>query len=68
MKRYRNGFGLANVTDGNCWVLLKLPPKSLGISVASGENVTAYGFFTTYREKPAFEIQSGEDLCSGSSC
>lgn len=67
VKRYRNGFGLANVTDGNCWVLLKLP-KSLGVSVASGENVTAYGFFTTYREKPAFEIQSGEDLCSGISC
>lgn len=67
VKRYRNGFGLANVTDGNCWVLLKLP-KSLGVSVTSGENVTAYGFFATYREKPAFEIQSGEDLCSGISC
>ncbi|MBP1911600.1 hypothetical protein [Thermococcus stetteri] len=67
VKKYRNGFGVANITYGNCWVLLKLP-KSLGASVIPGENVTAYGFFTTYREKPAFEIQSGDDLCSGSSC
>ncbi|WP_231855737.1 hypothetical protein [Thermococcus peptonophilus] len=67
VKRYRNGFGLANVTYGNCWVLLKLP-TSLGVSVTSGENVTAYGFFTTYREKPAFEVRSGDDICSGSSC
>jgi len=61
---YRNGFGLANLTDGNCWVLLKLR-KSLGVSVEVNETVTAYGFFTTYRDMPAFEMGSGEDLCSG---
>ncbi|ASJ03418.1 hypothetical protein A3L09_09175 [Thermococcus profundus] len=64
VKVYRNGFGLANVTRGSCWVLLKLP-KSLGITVSEGEHVSAYGFFTTYRGKPAFEVSSGDDLCSG---
>ncbi|ASJ08303.1 hypothetical protein A3L11_03285 [Thermococcus siculi] len=64
VKVYRNGFGLANVTSGDCWVLLKLR-KSLGVSVEENQTVTAYGFFTTYRDMPAFEIQSGDDLCSG---
>ncbi|WP_048151941.1 single stranded DNA-binding domain-containing protein [Thermococcus cleftensis] len=64
VKVYRNGFGLANVTDGNCWVLLKLR-KSLGITLQENETVTAYGFFTTYRGMPAFEIESGDDVCSG---
>ncbi|ASJ06324.1 hypothetical protein [Thermococcus pacificus] len=62
---YKNGFGIANVTSGRCWVLLKLR-KSLGVSVRANQTVTAYGFFTTYRDMPAFEVKSGDDLCSGS--
>ena len=61
---YGNGFGLANVTDGDCWVLLKLR-KSLGVSLRTNETLTAYGTFTTYRGMPALEIGSGEDVCSG---
>ena len=61
---YRNGFGLANLTNGNCWVLLKLR-KSLNVSLSPNQTVTAYGFFTTYRDMPAFEIQSGGDVCLG---
>ncbi|WP_258083344.1 hypothetical protein [Thermococcus thermotolerans] len=61
---YKNGFGLANVTDGNCWVLIKLR-KSLNVSLKVNQTVTAYGFFTTYRGMPAFEVPSGDDLCSG---
>ncbi|QDA30550.1 hypothetical protein FH039_01490 [Thermococcus indicus] len=61
---YRSGFGLANVTSGNCWVLLKLR-KSLGIRLDENETVTAYGFFATYRDMPAFEVESGDDVCSG---
>ncbi|MEO2151218.1 MAG: hypothetical protein ABGW50_00965, partial [Thermococcus sp.] len=64
---YRSGFGLANVTNGTCWVLLKIPSR-LDISLVENESVTAYGFFTTYRGKPAFEVQSGDDLCSGKRC
>ncbi|WP_297463745.1 hypothetical protein [Thermococcus sp.] len=61
---YRNGFGLANVTQDRCWVLLKLR-KSLGASIETNGSVTAYGLFTTYRNMPALEIKSGDDLCSG---
>lgn len=64
VKRYGNGFALANVTESRCWVLLKLP-KSLGVQAEAGEEITAYGFFTTYRGKPAFEVSSGDDICSG---
>ena len=64
VKVYGNGFGLANVTYGDCWVLLKLR-KSLGVSLRTNETVTAYGTFTTYRGMPALEIESGEDVCSG---
>ena len=63
VKVYKNGFGLANVTGDNCWVLLKLR-KSLDVSLEVNQTVTAYGFFTTYRGMPAFEVQSGDDLCS----
>ncbi len=64
VRAYRNGFGLANVTKGNCWVLLKLR-KSLGAHLSANETLTAYGTFTTYRGLRAFEVQSGDDLCSG---
>jgi len=64
---YKNGFGLANVTNGTCWVLLKLPSR-LSVSLRENESVTAYGFFTTYRGTPAFKVESGEDVCSGKSC
>ncbi|WP_048055115.1 hypothetical protein [Thermococcus onnurineus] len=64
VKVYKNGFGLANITNGNCWVLLKLR-KSLEVSLEENQTVTAYGIFTTYRGMPAFEIASGDDLCSG---
>jgi hypothetical protein len=64
VKRYRSGFGIANVSSGECWVLLKLP-KSLGVDVEEGENVTAYGRFILYRGKPAFSVGSGDDVCSG---
>jgi hypothetical protein len=61
---YRNGFGLANITKDDCWVLLKLR-KSLGVHLSANETLTAYGTFTTYRGLRAFEVQSGDDLCSG---
>ncbi|CAD5243262.1 conserved protein of unknown function [Thermococcus camini] len=64
VKVYRNGFGLANITAGDCWVLLKLR-KSLGIRLDENDTVTAYGFFTTYRGMLAFEVASGDDVCSG---
>ncbi|EEB74650.1 hypothetical protein [Thermococcus sp. AM4] len=64
VKRYNNGFTLANVTSGKCWVLLKLP-KSLGVEVEEGTRVTAYGTFTDYRGKPALQVSSGDDVCSG---
>jgi hypothetical protein len=64
VKRYSNGFGLANLTNGSCWVLLKLR-KSLGVSLDANDTVTAYGFGVTYRGMPAIEIPSGEDICSG---
>ncbi|NJF25600.1 hypothetical protein [Thermococcus sp. Bubb.Bath] len=64
MKRYRSGFGIANMSNGKCWVLLKLP-KSLGVDVEGGENITAYGGFTLYRGEPAFSVESGDDVCSG---
>ncbi|USS41281.1 hypothetical protein NF865_03555 [Thermococcus aggregans] len=67
VKQYKNGFGLANVTDKNCWILLKLP-KSLGISLETNQTITAFGFYTTYREKPAFEIPSRDDICLNGSC
>jgi len=64
VKRYRSGFGIANLSSGECWVLLKLP-KSISVDVKEGENVTAYGRFTLYRGKPAFSVESGDDVCSG---
>lgn len=64
VKVYGNGFGIANVSKGNCWVLLKLK-KSLGLTLHEGKNVTAYGIFTTYRGMEAFEVSSGDDVCSG---
>ncbi len=65
IKVYKTGFGLANVTENGCWILLKLR-KSLGVSLRVNQSVTAYGFFTTYRgAPPAFEVPSGDDLCSG---
>lgn len=67
VKRYKNGFGLANVTYKNCWILLKLP-KSLGISPEINETLTAFGFYTTYRGAPAFEVPSRDDICLNGSC
>jgi len=67
VKVYRNGFGIANVTNGTCSVILKLPLR-LNVSLTENESVTAYGFFTTYRGKPAFQVNSGDDLCSGRQC
>ncbi|AEH25307.1 hypothetical protein [Pyrococcus yayanosii] len=66
VKVYSNGFGLANVTERGCWVLLKLR-KSLNITLSPGERVDAYGFFTEYRGFSAFEVQGREDICWGSS-
>ncbi|WP_457742064.1 hypothetical protein [Thermococcus sp.] len=67
VKIYRNGFGIANVTNGTCSVLLKISSR-LGISLTENESVTAYGFFTTYRGRPAFEVHSGDDVCFGRYC
>lgn len=64
---YKNGFGLANVTNGTCWILLKLPSR-LSVSLRENESLTAYGFFTTYRGIPAFKVESGEDVCLGRFC
>ena len=67
IKRYKNGFGLANVTNENCWILVKLP-KSLGVHPEVNETLTAFGFYTTYRGAPAFEIPSRDDICLNGSC
>ncbi|ASJ01100.1 hypothetical protein [Thermococcus gorgonarius] len=64
VRRYSNGFSLANITSESCWVLLKLP-KSLGVDVNTREVVTAYGTFVTYRGMPALQPWSGDDVCSG---
>lgn len=64
VKTYKNGFGLANVSSGDCWVLIKLR-KSLNASLGVNDSVTAYGEFTRYRGLPALEIRSGEDVCCG---
>ena len=67
VKVYKNGFGIANITNGSCSILLKLPSR-LGVSLVENETVTAYGSFTTYRGRPAFEVSSGDDICSGRHC
>jgi len=67
VKVYKNGFGLANVTNEECWILVKLP-KSLGVYPEVNETLTAFGFYTTYREAPAFEIPSRDDICLNGSC
>lgn len=64
VKTYKNGFGLANITENSCWILLKLP-KSLKISLRENQSITAFGTFTTYRDMPAFQVKSGEDVCTG---
>ncbi|NJE08209.1 hypothetical protein E3E31_06685 [Thermococcus sp. M39] len=67
VKIYKNGFGLANITNGDCWILLKLK-KSLNLEFKENQTVTAFGVYTTYREKPALELLSGEDICLENSC
>jgi DNA/RNA endonuclease YhcR with UshA esterase domain len=62
VKIYKNGFGLANITYRNCSILLKLR-KSLNIAIAENQTITAFGYYTTYRGKPALEVQSREDIC-----
>ena len=64
LRVYRNGFGIANITHGDCWVLIKLR-KSMGVSLRENQTVTAYGIFTTYKGIPAIEPLSGDDVCSG---
>ncbi|WP_297497530.1 hypothetical protein [Thermococcus sp.] len=67
VKVYRNGFGIANVTNGTCWILLKLSSR-LGVSIEENESITAYGEFTTYRGMPAFQVPSREEVCYGRHC
>jgi len=67
VKVYKNGFGLANITNNTCWILLKLK-KSLNLELRENQTVTAFGIYTTYREKPALEVYSREDVCLGNSC
>ena len=62
VKIYKNGFELANITYRNCSILLKLR-KSLNIAIAENQTITAFGYYTTYRGKPALEVQSREDIC-----
>ena len=62
VKVYKNGFGLANITDGKCWVLLKLR-KSLNLSLEQNQSISAFGKFTRYRGMPAFEIASRDGIC-----
>lgn len=64
VKIYRNGFGLANITYRNCSILLKLR-KSLNITIVENQTIAAFGYYTTYRGKPALEIQSRRDICLG---
>ena len=63
VKRYSSGFQLANLSNGVCWLLLKIP-KSTGKGVLAGEELTVYGLVSTYRGKPAITPSSGDDLCS----
>lgn len=64
VKKYSNGFAIANVTQGRCWILLKLP-KSLGVDVEEGGHVNAYGTFMLYRDMPSLQPWSGDDVCLG---
>ncbi|MBO8174087.1 MAG: hypothetical protein H0Z18_02385 [Thermococcus sp.] len=67
VKIYKNGFGLANITDGGCWILLKLR-RSLNLELKENWTITAFGVYTTYRGKPALEVHSREDVCLENSC
>lgn len=67
VKIYKSGFGLANITNSNCWILLKLK-KSLNLEFKENQTVTAFGVYTTYRGKPALEVYSREDVCLENSC
>ncbi|AHF81048.1 hypothetical protein [Thermococcus paralvinellae] len=67
VKIYKNGFGLANITNGDCWILVKLK-KSLNLEFKENQTVTAFGVYTTYRGKPALEVYSREDVCLENSC
>ena len=67
VKVYKNGFGLANITNNTCWILLKLK-KSLNLELRENQTVTAFGIYTTYGEKPALEVYSREDVCLRNSC
>ncbi|WP_144367994.1 hypothetical protein [Palaeococcus pacificus] len=66
IKIYKNGFGLANITNNNCWILLKLK-KSLNLTLSQNQSIVAFGEFTTYRDMPALKIDEREDVCLKSS-
>ncbi len=64
VRYYKNGFGIANVTEGNCSVLLKIS-KSLDFHPAKGDVITAYGTFTRYRGLKALQPSTVGDVCYG---
>ncbi|WP_457752543.1 hypothetical protein [Thermococcus sp.] len=64
---YKNGFGLANITNDKCWILLKLR-KSLNLELKENQTITAFGIYTTYRGKPALGVHSRDDVCLENSC
>ena len=64
---YKNGFGLANITNNGCWILIKLG-KSLNVRLRVNHTIMAFGVYTKYKGMPALEIYSGEDLCLENLC
>jgi len=67
VKIYKNGFGLANVTNNGCWILIKLR-KSLNVELRVNHTIMAFGVYTEYRGMPALEIYSRGDLCLENFC
>ncbi|NPA48015.1 MAG: hypothetical protein GXO14_05175 [Thermococci archaeon] len=64
VKRYRNGFGIANVSRGNCSILIKLS-SSLNFNPYRGDTVTVYGLFKLYRGERAIQPFTERDVCYG---
>jgi len=64
VKRYASGFGIANVTNGECSILVKLP-SSLGFTPSKGDVITVYGEFVLYRGVRSIQPAMKRDVCYG---
>ncbi|CUX77102.1 hypothetical protein CHITON_0323 [Thermococcus chitonophagus] len=56
---------IAQVRHGDCKILLKLKPD---VKVKVGDEVEAFGVFSTYYRKPILVVEGEEDICLNSSC